>query len=73
MQVPADTIVTTAPLMLHTAGVRALKVTARPEVAVALAVVVPLTAREGGEKVIPLMVWSAFATAMSCVTCGAGA
>ena len=73
VQVPAETIVATAPLMLHTAGVRVLKVTARPEVAVALTVVVPLTAKAGGEKVRPLMACSALATAMSRVTCVAAA
>ena len=49
---PALTPVTVLPLTVQTAGVVELKLTARPEVAVALAVVVPLTAREVGVKVM---------------------
>jgi hypothetical protein len=50
VQVPAATPVTVEPLTLQTAGVVELNVTARPEVAVALAVVVPPTARVAGLK-----------------------
>jgi hypothetical protein len=51
--------VTVLPATVQKAGVEELKLTARPEVAVALAVVVPLTARVVGLKVTVPMDWSA--------------
>ena len=57
VQVPALTPVTVLPLTVQTPVVRELKLTARPEEAVALAVVVPFTARVAGLKVMVPMVW----------------
>ena len=74
LQVPKVTPVTMLPLIpevVQTAGVALLKITARPELAVALAVVVPPTANVAGKKVkLPVpMVWSALPTVMLVVTC----
>ena len=52
VQAPAATPVTVLPLMVHTLVVNELKVTAKPDVAVALTVVVPPTANVLGVKVI---------------------
>jgi hypothetical protein len=55
VQVPAVTPVTVlpfVPLVVQTLGVAELKVTAKPDVAVALAVVVPPTVNVLGVKVI---------------------
>ena len=55
MQVPAVTPVTVLPLVpltVQTAGVVEVKVTAKPDVAVALAVVVPPITNVAGVKVI---------------------
>ena len=60
--------VTMAPLTVQTAGVVELKLTVRPEVAVALAVVVPPKLTVAGVKVIGLMVCAALPVVMSCVT-----
>jgi hypothetical protein len=57
VHVPALAPVTVEPLTVQTAGVVELNVTARPDVAVALAVVVPPTASVAGAKVIAPMVW----------------
>jgi hypothetical protein len=59
VHVPAVTPVTVEPLVpltVQTPVVRELKVTDRPDVAVALAVVVPFTARVAGLKLIVPMV-----------------
>ena len=71
VQVPAERALTVAPLTLQTAGVSELKLTVNPEVAVALAVVVPPTARVAGEKDIAPMLWVALPIVMFCVTCEA--
>ena len=68
MQVPTALAVTVEPLTVQTVGVRELKVTGRPEVAVALAVVVPATLSVGGVKVIGLIVCDPLPVVMSCVT-----
>ena len=60
--------VTVEPLIVQTAGVVELKVTARPEVAVALAVVVPPTLTVAGVKLIVLMDCNPLPIVMSCVT-----
>ena len=57
MQEPAAIPVTTAPFTLQIFGVVDLKLTGRPEVAVALAVVTPLTVSAAGEKLIALILW----------------
>ena len=65
VHVPAATLVTVLPLTVHLLVVVLVNVTARPEVAVALAVVVgPPTARVAGVKVKPIvpMVWLALPT-----------
>jgi hypothetical protein len=59
VHVPAVTPVTVEPLVpltVQTPVVKELKVTGRPDVAVALAVVVPFTARVDGVKLIVPMV-----------------
>jgi hypothetical protein len=73
LQVPIATPATVLPLSVQIAGLALPKLTARPEVAVALAVVVPPTARLAGVKLIGLMVWLPWLTAMVCVLCGAAA
>jgi hypothetical protein len=62
VQVPALTPVTVPPLTVQTLVVRELKLTGSPEVAVALAVVVPPTVTELGLKVMVPMVWVAMPT-----------
>ena len=62
--VPAATPVTVEPLTEQIVGVVLLKATARPEVAVALAVLVPPTLKLMGLKLMVPMVWLAFATVM---------
>jgi hypothetical protein len=57
VQVPAVTPVTVVPLTVQILVVRELKLTGSPEVAVALAVVVPPTATELGLKLMVPMVW----------------
>ena len=64
--------VTMAPLTVQTAGVSELKVTGRPDVAVALAVVVPATFSVAGLKVIGPMLCDPLPIVMSCVTRVAG-
>ena len=71
MQVPAAIPVIVVPLTVQTAGVVELKMTPSPEVAVALAVVVPLTDRVVGLKVIVPIVWLVLSTLMFWVTCEA--
>ena len=74
VQVPAATPVTVpplVPLVVQIDGVVELKVTGRPEVAVALAVVVPPTVRVFGVKEIGPIVWLAGAAVVLFVTCGA--
>ena len=75
VQVPADTpetVLPLVPLTEQTEGVFVVKVTARPEVAEALAVVVPPTFRVGGVNVIAPIVWVAGVAVVLLVTCGAG-
>ena len=48
--------VTVLPLIVQTVAVVVLNLTARPEVAVALTVLVPPTVSSAGEKLIALMV-----------------
>ena len=69
VQVPAERALTVEPLTLQTAGVIVLKATARPELAVALAVLVPPAVRVAGEKDIAPMLCAALLTVMFCVTC----
>ena len=65
--------VTVEPLTVQTAGVKELKATTgRPEVAVALAVVVPPTLSVAGVKVIGPMLCDPLPIVMSCVTRVAG-
>ena len=59
VQVPVVMPVTVLPLTVHTPVVVLLKLTARPDVAVALAVVVPPTARLLGLKPMAPMLWLA--------------
>ena len=68
---PAVIAVTVFPLTAHTLGVVLLKLTARPEVAVAKTVPVPPKATWGA--VPKVMVWlvAALATLMLCVAWGA--
>ena len=61
--VMADTV---EPLTVQTDGVTELKVTGRPEVAVALAVVVPVTFSVAGVKVIGPMLCDPLPVVMSC-------
>ena len=71
VQVPAETPTMVLPLVpdtVHTLVVRLVKVTASPELAVALAKVEPPTAKMDGVKVIEPMVWLALVTMMLCVT-----
>ncbi len=56
VQVPELTPLTVLPLTVQTLGVKELKLTGRPEVAVALTVVVPPTPRVAGLKLIGPMV-----------------
>ncbi len=74
VHVPAVRAVMVAPLVPlaeQTPGVVDVKVTASPDVAVALAVVVPFTASVDGVNVIAPMVWLAAPTVMLLVTWGA--
>ena len=57
VQVPASTAVTVLPDMLQVEGVALLKVTARPKVAVALAVTVPPAVKLPGVKLRAFMLW----------------
>jgi hypothetical protein len=57
VQVPALTPVTVLPLTVQTLVVKELRLTRSPEVAVALAVVVPPTPKELGLKLMVPMVW----------------
>ena len=66
VQVPAVTPVTVAPEIVQTPVVVELKLTVRPEVAVALTVPVPPTVTDGA--VPKAMVWVAWAMVMFCVT-----
>jgi len=59
VQVPAATPETVLPATVQMVGVVELNATARPEVAVALAVVVPPTLRVAGVKLIAPIVWLA--------------
>jgi hypothetical protein len=63
VQIPALTPVIVLPLTVQMLVVRELKLTGSPEVAVALAVVVPFTAKVAGEKVIVPIVWVPLTTA----------
>ncbi len=75
VQVPAVTPVTVLPFVpdtVQTDGVVEVKVTASPEVAVALAVVVPPTLRVAGVNVMVPMVWFDLPTVIFCVTWVAG-
>ena len=56
VQVPAATPVTVLPATVQVLGVMLAKVTGRPEVAVALAVVLPPTSTVDGENVMAPMV-----------------
>src|SRR6185369_568542 len=62
VQVPAAMEVTVEPLTVQIVGVLLVKLTARPEVAVALTVVVPPTLTVVGLKLIGPMVWAALLT-----------
>jgi hypothetical protein len=69
VQVPAIVPVTVATETLQMVGVALLLYAmARPDVALALAVVVPPTARVLGVKLMAPMVWATL-TVMLCVTC----
>ena len=70
VQIPAATPVTLLPLTVHTEVVWLVKVTARPELAVAVTVVVPWIARVAGLKVIAPIVCEPM-TVMLLVTVGA--
>ena len=70
VQVPAVKAVTVVPLIVQTPVVLLLRLTVRPDVAVALTVPVPLTARLGA--VPKLMLWFALPTPMSSVIVLAG-
>jgi hypothetical protein len=63
VQVPAFITVTVLPLTVQMLVVRELKLTGSPEVAVALAVVVPPTATELGLKLMVPIVWVPLPTA----------
>ena len=71
MQTPAVTAFTVLPLTVQTAAVFELKLTANLEVAVATALVVPLTVKVAGVKVIGPMVWLTLPTVRFWVTGGA--
>ena len=60
VQVPAATPVTVLPAIEQVLVVLVAKVTGRPEVAVALAVVVPPTVNVVGVKVMTPIVWAAW-------------
>src|SRR6185369_969179 len=62
VQVPAAMALTVEPLMVQIVGVLLVKATARPEVAVALTVVVPPTLTVVGLKLTGPMVWAAWLT-----------
>ena len=64
-------VLPSAPLAVQTAGVVELKVTARPELTVALAVVLPPTLTEFGTKAKERTVWLPLAAVMFWVTCEA--
>ena len=64
VQEPAAIPVTTAPFTLQIFGVVDLKLTSRPEVAVALTVVVLPTISVVEEKLITLIVWLILVTVM---------
>ena len=68
VQVPAERALTVAPLTPQTSGVVELKLTVSPEVAVALAVVVPPTASVAGLKETAPMLCAALPIMMFCVT-----
>jgi hypothetical protein len=68
---PAATPVTALPLTVQIDVVVDVKVTASPELAVALSVPVPPTVTTGA--VPNVIAWLTFPTAMVCVTCGAAA
>ena len=72
VQVPALMPLTVLPLTEQTAGVAELKLAARPEVAVALTVVMPPTAKEAGVKLMAPMVWLALPAVTLLLTCDAG-
>lgn len=59
MQAPTFTAVTVLPAIVQTVGVVLAKVTARPELAVALTVLVPPYCKVAGEKPPAVMVWLA--------------
>ena len=67
----ADKAVNVAPLTVHADGVVEVNVTGKPEVAVALTVVVPPTLTVGGVKVTAPMVWLCLLKVMLPVTCAA--
>ena len=69
VQVPAATPVTVLPLTVQIDVVVEVKVTARPELAVALNVPVPFTVTVGAAPKV--IVWLPFPTVIVCVTCGA--
>lgn len=68
IQVPVNSPATVLPETEQMIGVVLVKLTARPEVAVALAAVVPPTPRVAGLKLMAPMVWLALPTTMFCVT-----
>ena len=68
---PTFSPVTVLPLNVHTSVVVLVKATSRPEVAVALTVVVPPISRSAGLKLIAFMLWFILLTVMFCVTWGA--
>ena len=65
---PASRPVTVEPLTAQMVGVVLVRVTTRPEVAVALAAVMPATLRVAGLKLIAPMVCVPWVTVMFCVT-----
>ena len=71
VHVPAVMPVAVLPLTLQTRVVVLVKVTGKPEVAVALTVVVPPTTRVAGLKLIVSMLWSSLPTVMFRITCAA--
>ena len=66
---PALTPVTVEPLIVQTERVVEARVTGSPEVAVALAVVVPPTTTVAGEKESVFIDWEPLPTVMFCVIC----
>jgi hypothetical protein len=71
VQVPAATAVTVLPTTAQVLVVALANVTGRPEVAVALAVVVPPTSRVLGVKVMVPMVWAVNALTVTVAETGA--